>query len=122
MRPKQILRRLDAHIERGTEIMARSNELMEENRAAVQESQQAFQENRAAFQESRQAFQDLRVFLRELTRRSELTFEHMFRELAAQREASERRDQELIDEMRAQRQALFTILDRLDGKGGAATA
>jgi len=89
----ELLRRLDAHMERGNEIMARSNEVMAENRMA--------------FEANARAFQDLRDFLGDLTQALRLLTD------------------EFVAEMRAQRQALFRILDRLEGdgrEGGAAGA
>jgi hypothetical protein len=76
----ELLRRLDAHVARGNEIMARSNELMLRNEIA---------------------FRDLRDFLAEQTM--------ALRALMV----------EVKTEMGAQREALFRILDRLDGNGAA---
>jgi hypothetical protein len=50
VRTKQLLRRLDAHMDRGNQL---------------------FERNQAALDENRQAFLDLRSFLRELTLRHE---------------------------------------------------
>lgn len=87
----ELLRRLDAHMERGNNIMARSNEVMARNEIA---------------------FGDLRSFLAEQT----LALRALTREVLGM----SRRTDEVIDEMRAQRQALFRMLDRLDGRGGEA--
>ena len=76
--------------------------------------------------------QDLREFIREQTllsqRRSDALHEKIMRGLEVQREAMERhfddqarKTDDLIAENRAQREALFKMMDRLDG-GGAAPA
>lgn len=77
--------------------------------------------------------EDLRTFIREIMARSDRGFERMERRLDRQFEAAaaERlryfeklsaKSDELIAESRAQRQALFRILDRMDGNGGTASA
>jgi hypothetical protein len=94
----ELLRRLDAHMERGNRIMARSNEVMLRNEIA---------------------FRDLRDFLAEQT----LAMRGLTREvLGMSRRTDEmvRRTDEILAEGRAQRQALFRLLDRLDGQGGPA--
>lgn len=109
------LSRIDAH-------MARGNELMEHNRAA---------------------FQDLRTFLRDMTLRQEKVMRGMLSRLEDQSEvlreqAEEIREQtreireqtasiregreEFVQESRAQRAALFRMLDRLDGGDSPAAA
>ncbi len=109
------LTRIDVH-------MARGNELMEQNRAA---------------------FQDLRTFLREMTLRQEKVMREMLARLGEQgkmlREQTEviseqtkaiseqtkaireGRD-EFVQESRAQRAALFRMLDRFDGGDSPAAA
>jgi hypothetical protein len=77
----ELLRRLDAHMERGNAIMARSNEVVLRNEIA---------------------FRGLRDFLAEQT----MALHALTAEFKA--------------EMGAQREALFRILDRLDGPGGPA--
>jgi dsDNA-specific endonuclease/ATPase MutS2 len=95
------LSRIDAH-------MARGNELMEQNRAA---------------------FQDLRTFLRDKTLRQEKVMREMLARLEDQgkalREQTEAiRDgrEEFVQASRAQRAALFRMLDRLDGGDSPAAA
>ena len=94
----ELLRRLDAHMERGNAIMA---------------------ENRRAFAANTRAFEDLRAFLAEQT----LALQGLTREILGvsgfTREVVRRTD-EILAEGRAQREALFRILDRLDGKDGPA--
>ncbi len=95
------LSRIDAH-------MARGNELMEQNRAA---------------------FQDLRTFLRDMTLRQEKVMREMLARLDEQgkmlREQTEvirEGREEFVQESRAQRAALFRMLDRLDGGDSPAAA
>jgi hypothetical protein len=88
----ELLRRLDGHMERGNAIMARSNELVEENHRVIQENHRVIQENTRAFEDLRSFLGDLTLALRLLT-------------------------EDFRAEMRAQREALFRILDRLDGQG-----
>ena len=88
----ELLRRLDGHVERGNAIMARSNELVEENHRVIQENHRVIQENTRAFEDLRSFLGDLTLALRLLT-------------------------EDFRAEMRAQREALFRILDRLDGQG-----
>jgi hypothetical protein len=94
----ELLRRVDAHMERGNAIMA---------------------ENRRAFEANTRAFEDLRAFLAEQT----LALQGLTREILGvsgfTREVVRRTD-EILAEGRAQREALFRILDRLDGQGGPA--
>ncbi|MDX6510967.1 MAG: hypothetical protein QOE36_471 [Gaiellaceae bacterium] len=83
---------------------------------------------------------DLRTFIREVTLRFERGIERISRDIRLEvaehrRESrryfevldrkldeSERRTSEIIAENRTQRDALFRILDRLDGNGGTAPA
>jgi hypothetical protein len=79
---------------------------------------------------------DLRAFIRELMARydcgiarmdarfekADQARERYFKRLEALSEAEARRADEIIAESRAQRQALLSILDRMDGNGGTAPA
>ena len=89
------MQRLDAHMERGNRIMERSNRIMERSNTIMARSNEVMERNE-------EAFRDLRDYL------------------AAQTVALGRLGQEFTLEMRAQRKALFQILDRLSGNGGAA--
>ncbi len=95
------LSRIDAH-------MARGNELMEQNRAA---------------------FQDLRTFLREMTLRQEKVMREMLarledqsKVLREQTESIREGREEFVQESRAQRAALFRMLERFDGGDSPAAA
>jgi hypothetical protein len=95
----EFLRRIDAHMARGNEIMQRSNEVIEANR---------------------RTFEDLRTFLRELTLRHERALGAMASRIEEQTEMLREQRREFVEESRAQRAALFRMLDRLDGGGEAA--
>jgi hypothetical protein len=100
----EYLRRIDAHMERGNELM---------------------EQNRRAFEGCQQAFLDLRTFLRETTLRQERIFDSMGRHLEGLTrhvEGLTRYIEDLTQEQRAQRSALFRMLDRLDEGGSAAGA
>ena len=73
---------------------------MERGNALIARNNELFVRNELAFQANMRAFEDLHSFLGDLT--------EAIRLLTA----------EFASEMRAQRQALFRILDRLDGQGG----
>jgi predicted YcjX-like family ATPase len=72
---------------------------------------------------------DLRAFIRDLMARFDRGMNAVLAEQKAAREESRRyfedlnaKTDEIIAEGRAGREALFRILDRLDGNGGPATA
>ncbi len=90
----ELLRQLDRHLERGNELMAHNTE---------------------AFERLSARLDDDRDFMRELILRSEQSE----RRLTV---AVERRTAEIVEELRAQRGALFRMLDRLDPGGPNATA
>lgn len=56
--------------------------------------------------------EDFRTFIRETTRRHELATNEMIRR-------SQEHRMDFVDEMRAQRAALFAVIDRLEGSGPA---
>jgi hypothetical protein len=95
----EYLRRIDAHMARGNEIMQRSNEVIEANR---------------------HTFEDLRTFLREMTLRQERVLGSLAAKIEEETEMLREQRREFVEASRAQRAALFRILDRLDGGGEAA--
>jgi hypothetical protein len=60
---------------------------------------------------------DDREFMRELLLRHEKATNSMIKRLDTNTEALRTHTREFVAEMQAQRQALFRILDRLDGQG-----
>lgn len=136
MADEEILRRIDAHLERSGELFARNEEALERHREAFERNREAFERNleasarnEQAFERNEQAFercmqamdrfeashQDLRTFIRDITRRSERVFEGQMR-------GFETFIEEVRDEMRAQRAVLFRVLDRLDADGNGSSA
>jgi hypothetical protein len=91
----ELLRRLDGHVERSNAIMTRSNEVMLRNEIA---------------------FRELRAFLAEQT----LAMQGLTREISGLGSGMAKWADDILEEGRAQRRALFRILDRLDGQGGPA--
>jgi hypothetical protein len=69
---------------------------------------------------NRRAFEDLRTFLRDMTRRQDRLFGAMVERLEEHTEMLREQRREFVEESRAQRAALFRMLDRLDGGGEAA--
>ena len=65
---------------------------------------------------------DLRAFIRDLMARFDRGMDAVYAQLAAVREENRRYFEEIRDENRAQQDALFRILDRLDNGGPAAEA
>ena len=122
------MERMDAHMERSNELMERSNELIERNERAFERfieaddrNTAAFERNTAAFERNTVAFErweaqqdDMREFMREITLRVERSGREHSR-------AIRRMGDEIVAELRAQRGALLTILDRLNpGDSGSA--
>ena len=127
------MRSIDAYLERGEELMRlnrvafdRNTEAFERNREAFDRNTEAFERNREALDRNAEAFErnaeaferheratdrildEHRQFMREMTRRSERVTRQL---VAAVREDIGKGDA-IIEELRAQRQALFRILDR----------
>jgi hypothetical protein len=96
-----VLRRIDRSLEGIEWHVGRGNELMDENRKAIDEN---------------------RTFMRELLLRHERVTNAMVRQLEANTRAINEQRREFVDEMRAQRAALFRLLDRLDGGADPAGA
>lgn len=74
---------------------------------------------------SRLSREDLRDFIREQTRRMEKAAEHQGRELAKIGQAMDRqikRLDDMGDQIRANTEATWRMLDSLDGEGGPAAA
>ena len=88
------LARIDEHMERSNQHMERGNRLVEENRA----------------------------FFRELTLRSERFMREIIEQLRESSALIREHREDYFAESRAQRAALFRLLDRLDNGPGAAGA
>ena len=66
--------------------------------------------------------EDLRAFIRDLMARFDRGMDAVYTQLAASREENRRYFEEIRDENRAQQDALFRIIDRLDNGGTAPAA
>jgi hypothetical protein len=64
----ELLRRLDAHMERGNEIMARSNEVMARSDLTMGRSSEVMLRNEVAFRDLRSFLAKQTLAMRELTR------------------------------------------------------
>src|SRR4051812_525373 len=109
------LRRLDAHLERGNELFDECGRALDRNTAAFDRNTAAFERHEEAFKDWKSDQEDLREFMRELTLRGERSAREQIRELR-------RHTDEVVAELRAQRGALFTILDRLSPGDSGSTA
>ena len=125
-------------MERGDELMQqcrkafdRNTVAFEENRQAFKENQQAFKENQQAFKENQQALEESRLFMRDMTRRSEKVVQELVRnnqrfqrelsaEMRSKTDAILSELREGREESKAQRQALFALIDRLPPPAEAA--
>lgn len=112
MAEADVLQRIDAH-------MARGNELMEQNTAAFQDLRMVIRETN---------LRQERV-MREISERQETVLgavvaqlREQGKELRAQGKQMREAHREFVEESRAQRAALFRILDRLDGGDAPAAA
>src|SRR5215208_779347 len=113
--------RIDAHMERGNELMQRVDVHMERNERAFDRFVEADDRNTAAFDRNTAAFErweaqqdEMREFMREITLRVERSGREHTREIR-------RMGHEIVTELRAQRGALLAILDRLaPGDSGSA--
>jgi hypothetical protein len=98
----ELLRRLDAHMERSNAIMARSD-------VTMRRSNEVMLRNEIAFRE-------LREFLAQQT----LAMQRLTREISGLGSGMATWADEILEEGRSHRRALFQILDRLEGNGGPA--
>src|SRR4051812_33237946 len=116
------LRRLDAHLERGNELFDRCSGALDRNTAAFDRNTEAFERHGKAFDRNTEAFNawksqqdDLQEFMRQITLRVERLGRDEMRDMR-------RHTDEVVAELRAQRGALFTILDRLSPGGSGSAA
>jgi len=118
----EFLERFDRHLERG-------GELMDANRRALERNGEAFEANRRALEDNRRAFEDQRRFTEEIllcfdkvVERHERTTERQIAKLdrvGTKLDTVHRTVEDHRDESRAILQAIFAVLDRLEGGGSA---
>ncbi len=94
------MERVDGIMERGNWIMQRSNEVM--------------LRNEVAFRDLREFLADQTLVMQGLTRAAD----HIGRRTDRLTVRMDAEHREFVEEMRAQRRALFKVLDRLDRNGG----
>jgi len=110
----EILRRLDEFLADNRTELAALTGVVAENTAVIAENKAVVAENTAVIAKNQQAMQDVGVALRQMTLRADrVALDHR---RALQELVAEIRDGR--DEMRAQRQALFAMIDLLRGGGG----
>lgn len=117
MTEEEFLRRIDGHIEVSNEHMARGNEHMARGNVV-------FEETREALADLRQSIEDMRVELRQCSLRGQRVaekFDATVREIHADIAQNRAKDRVIFDDLlqegRAGREALFRILDELRGRG-----
>jgi septal ring factor EnvC (AmiA/AmiB activator) len=119
----RIDRRLDLtedHIRQTAEHISETKEHIRETKEHIRQSNEQMREFRITMQENRQAIVDLRTTLHQWNTRQEKMMREMLAatgEMIASLRESRR---EGVEEARAQRAALFAILDELKGRGPAA--
>jgi hypothetical protein len=114
MADRDLIKRIDGHIERGNQHMERGNELMQQNREAFERGREAFELFRQEIERSRHDHEEFRIFLRDLNRRNERVLGNM---------ATALRD--LSDQVRANTAGTWAMVDqikRLGAGGEGATA
>jgi hypothetical protein len=117
------------HIAQGNEHIAQGNEHMARGNDHMARGNVLWAENREALVELRQSIEDMRVELRQTSLRGQRVaekFDETVRtiELAHADDGGRNRAilDDLLEENRAGRNALFVILDEIRGRGGPAAA
>jgi hypothetical protein len=117
--------------EENRQAFKENQQAFKENQQAFKENQQAFKENQQAFKENQQALEESRLFMRDMTRRSEKVVQELVRnnqrfqrelsaEMRSKTDAILSELREGREESKAQRQALFALIDRLPPPAEAA--
>jgi methyl-accepting chemotaxis protein len=91
------------HMREGNELMARIDATLERNQEAIERNSEAIERNSEVITRNTDAFMDLSGFLQQVA----TVLGAMTAELRQGRDA-------FVEETRAQRRALFAILDRLE--------
>jgi hypothetical protein len=124
------LARIDAHMERGNELLARIDEHLErgikdfspEHLARGAEFEARLEAHMGHCEEviaaQSRAYDGWRFSMRQDSLRNERILGEISQSLAWHTEELKRHTDDVIAEQRAQREALWRMLDKLDGKGG----
>lgn len=125
MTERDLIERLDARLAHVDAHMARADVVVEEIREEIRLSRESREERR----EAREDHQDLRLFIREQTalmqgaaRSIERTGARLEEKFDLTLEAMARRLDDMGDQIRANTEATWRMLDRFPGNGGAAPA
>jgi multidrug resistance efflux pump len=119
--------RLERHIERGEELMELNRTAFDRNLAAFDRNTQAFERVMAALDRHEQMAEEQKIFIRDMNRRSEIVVQQIVRdhqefmvELKVRDKDADRKTEKILvelkdlrEEARAQREALFALIDRL---------
>jgi multidrug resistance efflux pump len=126
--------RLERHIERGEELMELNRTAFERNLAAFDRNTQAFERVMGALDRFEQTSDEQRTFIRDMNRRSEVVVQQIVRDhqefmkglsvrdekADLDRAKADRKTEKILvelkdlrEEARAQREALFALIDRL---------
>ena len=114
MDDREILIRIDRHLDTTSEHMRQGNEYM-------RQGNELMEANRRAFAETHQAYQDLRIAIREINLRNERVMGDLSAQIRANTESMRQFHREMNEESRAQRGALLAVLNRM-GAGPAPEA
>lgn len=108
-----LIQRMDASLDRNSGILERVDWTIAANEKTIAANERTIAANE-------RLLEDNVLFLREMTLRTEKMTQSVERKgdrMIAMAEKQDRRTDDLIEESRAQRQALLAILDRLPGTG-----
>lgn len=129
MTERDLIERLDARLAHVDAHMARADAILEEIREEIRLSREERRESREERRESREEHGDLRLFIREQTALMQTIGRRMERALEASSSRAERRHETMIkrlddmgDQIRANTEATWRMLDRFSGNGGTAPA
>ena len=103
MDPEERARRIDEQLAESNALMARIDASLARNDAALGRNETELDRRRAVLERNEQAFLDLRAYLQQVTT-----------VLGALATDIRQNGEAFVEETRAQRQALFAILDRLN--------
>jgi predicted nucleic acid-binding Zn-ribbon protein len=118
VRRRDLLARIDLHLERGNELMERNREAFERNREAFERNREAFERNREAFERNTAVVEQTQAVLRE----SAAAMHGVRDSLRGMGNVIGRQVEVLRDlqvEVRQQTEGLMRILDRLDRLDGS---
>jgi methyl-accepting chemotaxis protein len=124
-----LLARIDRRLDLTEEHIRQGNEHMRQGNEHMRRGNEFLEETRDAMRENARAIDDLRTALNQWNLRQEKMMRSVLAELADMRKSTQEMTASIrewryegVEEARAQRAALFAILDQMKGGGGTATA